>query len=156
MIKLCELFNSDDNIIVDREMIRKIGMREAVTLQTIKDMMNDDKFITYEALRNELTFFGEKALRTLLNHLVNSSYITMSKLGPSEKLEMLKLKDLKGKGIGNSVCPCCNCRTLTLHNHHYPIPRHLNGTETIPLCPSCHYEYHYLGAVDIIKLRQEI
>jgi len=151
---LYDIFDPKDNIYVDRDMMKKIGMKEAIVLQVINDISKDDKFTTHEALKNEMPFFGEKALRTILNSLEGSSYITISKLEPLEKMEMLRSKNLKGMGIGNSICPCCNCRTLTLHNHHYPVPRHLKGTETIMLCPSCHYEYHYLGVVNIIRLRE--
>lgn len=156
MSMLSDLFNADDSIVVDKDMIRKIGMREAVTLQVIEDMVKDNEFITHETLKNELTFFGEKALKTLLDHLVINSYITINKLEPSDKLEILKRKNLQGMGIGEVVCPCCGGKTLILHSHHYPVPRHMGGTETIKLCPGCHYEYHYLDMVSIIRLRKAV
>ena len=45
----------------------------------------------------------------------------------------------KNKGF---PCDWCGCKTFALQEHHYPIPKHLGGTETVKICPNCHFEFH--------------
>lgn len=47
----------------------------------------------------------------------------------------------KGKGI---ECEWCGCKTTAIQKHHYPIPKIKGGTETVNICPNCHYEYHLI------------
>lgn len=50
---------------------------------------------------------------------------------------------LRRKHTGHS-CAWCGGKTFALQEHHYPIPKHKGGTETVLICPNCHYEYHAL------------
>ena len=57
--------------------------------------------------------------------------------------EMAKQRVLKIKGSGDR-CEWCGCKTYALEKHHYPIPKHKGGTETVLICPTCHREYHLI------------
>lgn len=41
-------------------------------------------------------------------------------------------------------CSWCGSQTFRLQHHHYPIPRSEGGLDIIPICASCHDEYHFL------------
>ncbi len=45
---------------------------------------------------------------------------------------------------GHLRCSWCGSRTPVLQSHHYPIRRVRGGTETVRICPNCHYTFHYL------------
>lgn len=47
----------------------------------------------------------------------------------------------KGNGF---ECEWCGCKTTAIQKHHYPIPKSKGGTETVNICPNCHYEYHLI------------
>lgn len=59
------------------------------------------------------------------------------------------------KGIGTKQCSWCKCTTVVLHEHHYPISKKDGGTETVSICPNCHYEFYYLMD-STYKLNDEI
>ena len=74
---------------------------------------------------------------------------------------------MSGLGFGDTVCEWCNCKTVVLHKHHYPIPKSEGGTKTVSICPNCHHEFHYFSKPiklnisknelqEIKKLRKEI
>lgn len=141
----------DNAIKVDRKVINKIGLKEAIIFQSIKDLQATNKIVTLQLLQETLPFLHEETIARKIKFLIANNYIKTKKLDPETKLNILKTKNLKGLGIGDYVCPCCNCRTFVLHEHHYPIPKHLGGKETILLCPNCHYEYHYLDNLQIFE-----
>ena len=45
----------------------------------------------------------------------------------------------KGKGV---KCEWCGNTSFAIQEHHYPIPKHKGGKQTVKICPNCHYEYH--------------
>lgn len=57
--------------------------------------------------------------------------------------EQAKSLVLARKGLGQE-CEWCGTRTVALQEHHYPIPQHKGGTETVLICQNCHYEFHLL------------
>ena len=82
------------------------------------------------------------------------SKVTVNRI--KKKLENLKLLDTqefdansaKEFTIKNShkglKCEWCGKESYVLQQHHYPIPRSKGGTETVNICPNCHYTYHSL------------
>jgi len=50
------------------------------------------------------------------------------------------------------VCKLCGENVTKILQHHYPVPRELEGTEMVPVCYSCHMRDHRL----IGKLKDEI
>ena len=62
--------------------------------------------------------------------------------------KILKPKEIKNvilKGDNkNKTCEWCNNKVAILQEHHYPVLRKDGGTETVSICPNCHYTYHHL------------
>ena len=56
------------------------------------------------------------------------------------------VKEAKDFTINNShsgkVCEWCGKESYVLQKHHYPVPYHLGGKDTVNICPNCHYTYH--------------
>jgi hypothetical protein len=48
------------------------------------------------------------------------------------------------KSHNGDKCEWCGEECYILHEHHYPIPERLGGTQTVRICPNCHYTYHLL------------
>ena len=40
------------------------------------------------------------------------------------------------------ICEWCGNESYVLHKHHYPILASDGGTDTVSICPNCHYAYH--------------
>ena len=157
MIDIAEkLFNSEDCIKIDRDLISKVGLKQALVYGTIKKMTETHEVITYKELIDELLFLGDKTMTRRMKDLEDGNYITVRQYTVYERMAMIMTKHLEGLGIGDEICPCCGARTVTLHYHHYPIPKHLGGREVVPLCPGCHFEFHHLGAVKVIALQEVV
>ena len=68
--------------------------------------------------------------------------------GGDQTPEQIKKHILFGKqpqvfcGVVRETCEWCNCTTAVLHSHHYPVRKEHGGTETVDICPNCHFEYH--------------
>lgn len=43
-----------------------------------------------------------------------------------------------------AICKLCGKQAKRIRKHHYPLPEELGGTETIPVCDSCHQLDHQL------------
>ncbi len=76
-------------------------------------------------------------------NLKSRGYITESWLTPEEAKEQTIKKSHKGM-----VCEWCGQECYTLHEHHYPISAQKGGTETVKICPNCHYTFHSLVGRD--------
>lgn len=61
-----------------------------------------------------------------------------------EIIKIIKSKTAQSMHDANRTCEWCLGSTLVLHSHHHPIQRSLGGTETVDICPNCHYEFHFL------------
>ena len=48
------------------------------------------------------------------------------------------------KGLGQK-CEWCGIYTISIQNHHFPIPKKDGGAKTVKICPNCHSEYHTLN-----------
>lgn len=85
-------------------------------------------------------------LKVISDNTLNNAKKILKKYNLLEEIidsEMAKNRVLLNKGQGKS-CEWCGCRTYALQKHHYPIPKHKNGKETVLICPNCHYEYHLI------------
>jgi len=85
----------------------------------------------------------EEKLNRILQELQEFSLIKVG-LSPQEAKNKCISKEMLGQGQGPLVCSWCHCFTYTLHRHHWPISQQEGGTETVPICPTCHAEYHAL------------
>lgn len=63
------------------------------------------------------------------------------KLSPNDAKEMTIKIANKG-----SKCEWCGKESYVLQRHHFPISAKNGGTETVLICPNCHYTYHQLVA----------
>lgn len=93
-------------------------------------------------------------IRAGIKELKDKNIISIKKSDKSDlAIEMLLIsKNMKGKGIWQRVCEWCHCNTFILHEHHYPIARKDGGEETVGICPSCHFEFHFLQTSYIIEI----
>ena len=93
-----------------------------------------------------LDAIGElRGLRVIHNVNENMGYLQAS--------EILRKKQGQSNGPGDEVCEWCECKTMVLHKHHYPIPARAGGTSTVSICPNCHAEYHALVDTAVYRLR---
>lgn len=74
-----------------------------------------------------------------LNNLIDNGYMRKNNM-ESYEIKEKNLK-LKGKGV---PCEWCGDKSIVLQEHHYPVPKSAGGTETVSICPNCHYGFHYL------------
>lgn len=88
--------------------------------------------------------------------LVMSDYIShlsvlkiksrLNELGLIKLSQKLSPEDAKEFAIAKAhsglICEWCGRQSYVLHEHHYPIPKCDGGTETVSICPNCHYTYH--------------
>lgn len=49
-------------------------------------------------------------------------------------------------------CEWCNGITACLQEHHYPVRKSAGGAEIVNICPSCHYEFHFLTDTTFVRL----
>lgn len=91
---------------------------------------------------------NEKLKQRELKELAKLGFFKKEKYTKEEILKLLKskcpqtLKNVHEKLI--NYCEWCQCETLVLNDHHYPLSKKEGGKETVKICASCHYEYHYL------------
>ena len=118
------------NILHDKELTPNEKIYFATYL-----MHNNNMRIAEQYLWN----FSTSQIRKAKNGLKEKGYIRTE-----EKTE----KDLKKITIAKShkglTCEWCKQECYILQRHHYPIPAKLGGTQTVLICPNCHYTYHAL------------
>jgi hypothetical protein len=137
---------------LNRQEVKELGLKESIILYIIDKYKNDYGIdIDIDTLNIEAETFTIKTTRNLINKLNKNGVIEILKMDPEEMKNILANKNFTNKGIGTKICQWCNCKTILVHEHHYPIPKRLNGTETVKICPSCHYEYHHLQTISIIR-----
>lgn len=87
----------------------------------------------------------------LMSDLVSTATIRTIKrglisLGLVKRTDISNTEDAKEFTIKNShvglVCDWCGNTSYVLQKHHYPIPASKGGTDTVDICPNCHYTYH--------------
>lgn len=118
-------------------LMEDLSIQEKIIISVLRD-----KNIKFANRKDASDFFFISVSRytEILRKLVNKKLII------TKNVEYKDLKNIviSSKGKGNKTCEWCGCKTTILHSHHYPIPRRLEGTETVKICPNCHYEFHNL------------
>ena len=118
--------------------------------------------INFELLINELPILdiSKQACKDRIKKMCEFNLIeptlTPETLDDEDVIDLLINKNLKGFGLGNFSCKWCGIKTLTLHAHHYPIPKSKGGTETVLICPNCHYEFHSMLESPKFKINKDI
>ena len=97
--------------------------------------------------------WGEHEADFLCSQLFPEGSLKRSKrklrsIGLLKRIEKHSAEELKALNIRLShkgrTCEWCGRESYLLHAHHYPIPKHEGGTETVKICPNCHCTYHSL------------
>lgn len=93
----------------------------------------------------------EKIADEQMKELVSQGTLSKIKKSLYEKRLLKKIttpQDAKKIVVNNKgnwfECEWCGCKTTAIQKHHYPIPKSKGGTETVNICPNCHYEYHLI------------
>jgi len=134
--------NLDECIEIDKELARKIGLKESMIFTEIKNTQHKQKYVQLHDILNKLPFIEKKSITTKLKKLINNKYVISITIKATDKEKILKSKNLNGHGIGDKCCSWCKMKTTMLHEHHFPIPKKDGGTELVSICPNCHCEFH--------------
>lgn len=152
LLDLEKIVDNSEVISIDKALATEVGLKASVIMGCINNLMkNNDDIITISKLVDTVPCSSEKLISSQLNKLKKAGYIAFEKFTPYEIQNILSKKHLDGRGIGDKTCPWCNGKTIVLHEHHFPVPKSLGGTDTIFICPGCHYEYHHLVTIRVVK-----
>lgn len=77
--------------------------------------------------------------KALLNSLIKKKFIKSINLDSKNVKEIV----INSKNCYGEQCEWCGEVSVALQEHHFPIAKADGGTETVKICPNCHYEYHY-------------
>lgn len=117
-----------------------VGVKAAVILERIKELEAKGEFVTLEKLDNDIVFMTDKVIQDNCKKLKKHNLIEYKKSLPRQIRDNVLNADIKNM----KVCKWCGGKSIVLQKHHYPIPRAKGGTETVSVCPNCHYGFHYL------------
>ena len=96
-----------------------------------------DKNIGYSEYILSFTM-SDSTIRRCRKSLLKKGLISITNSPEEIKNTTLKLLQFGDK------CEWCGQRSFVLHKHHFPIPRHKGGIDTVSICPNCHCTYHKL------------
>ena len=139
-----DCLNSDGDFKFSKKVAKEIGLTNALVLGAIKQYVKDYKCseIDMGVIKSRyLSFLSKSTIKRALKSLHDTGFLTNS-LNDSE---MKKNIVLENKRNPKYVCEWCGCKCNLLNKHHFPIPKSQGGTETVNICPNCHYEFHALS-----------
>jgi hypothetical protein len=90
----------------------------------------------------------------IIKRLVAEGFIEIIKVDPESVIEILKKKNLFGKGIGYIMCFWCRVYCVIAHKHHHPVTKKDGGKKTVDICGNCHSEYHNLLTSKLFRICQ--
>ncbi len=87
-----------------------------------------------------------KQIRASIKVLVNSGMVDHCSNIDTETAKKIicSKKPQNFPSSKTKTCSWCQCSTLVLHEHHFPIFKKDGGTDTVLICPNCHHEFHCL------------
>lgn len=85
-----------------------------------------------------LKLISRQTLKRLKNKLIEKGKIPKAIKITPEKAKEFTIK-MSHKG---SKCEWCGQECYILNKHHFPISAKDGGTETVDICPNCHYTFH--------------
>lgn len=116
------------------------GVKAAVILEKMKELEAKGKFVTLDNLYETIVFMTPRVIQDNCEKLREHNLIEYKKSSPRQVKALVLNAD-----IGNmKVCEWCGGKSIVLQKHHYPVPKAKGGTETVNVCPNCHYGFHYL------------
>ena len=95
------------------------------------------KYPKYDADRIILLDISQRKLSEMKTNLQNRGYIELK----IENAELAKKITIENSHKGHK-CEWCGKECYVLHKHHFPISAKDGGTETVDICPNCHYTFH--------------
>lgn len=113
---------------------KSLNIYEIVYLSAYKQFGSEDADAILKKVASIATY------RRVKKHLISIGYIEKKK---PKDVFAIKEKTIELSHKGNK-CEWCGQECYTLHEHHFPIPKHKGGTETVRICPNCHYTFHAL------------
>ena len=143
---------NNKSIRIDKEMAVNIGLKESIIYKELKKESNkQNEVYNISKVKDKLNFMSRSTFNRKLNELIKKDFIKKEKLQPKERKQyIVDNKNVDDTGIGHKFCDWCNTKTLSLNEHHYPIPKNKGGEDTVFICPNCHYEFHHLKEKIII------
>lgn len=145
MDKIQYLTRSENFLAYSKRLATAIGLKECIVLtEIIKQKKENVFFVNTESINNNvLDFISNSTFKRIISNLVDKKLLKKVNTNRSLIIEKLKSKPAV-IGVGNKQCSICKSITAQIHNHHYPIKACEGGTETIELCPNCHFEFHFM------------
>lgn len=138
-------FFTENLLTYNKQLTIVLGLKEAMVLTEIANQKDTNKFYVNLGYISEeiLTFIDSSTIKRIISKLETLGLI--KKVNTNRKMIIDKLKSKPSvTGVGSKVCALCKSTTAQLHNHHYPLKASEGGTETIGICPNCHFEFHYM------------
>ena len=138
----------DETVIIDGEVIPKDKKHIALLPRYMNNPDLNINEILYMSAVDIFGFYeGEQAICYVLSRQqvkrlrkkLETKGILKIQLDP----EHIKDKTIRLSHKGH-ICEWCGKEAYLLHKHHYPIPAKDGGTETVNICPNCHYTFHSL------------
>lgn len=114
-------------------------MAKAIYLYIETITENGKKKMPSIALISQYLNIEQDTVKKHINALIENGYMEHANTHPSD----IKNTVLKNKNTGYE-CEWCGGKSIALQKHHYPISKSDGGTETVNICPNCHYEFHAL------------
>jgi len=137
---------------IDKKIAADLGLSESIIYSYLIDNAdNGSCYLDIQQFEKDLPFISKSTINRAINKLKSNNYIKIKQLSATDRFNILNHKNMEGLGIGNKVCEWCGGKSLVLHEHHYPIQKKDGGTETVNICPNCHYEFHHLNLFIEIK-----
>jgi hypothetical protein len=99
---------------------------------------------TQDIQRHMLVFTSPSSANESLHYMANAGILDTFRLSGADAVSILKAKTPQRLEPGHETCSWCQCETLTLNEHHYPVRKAHGGTKTVRICANCHAEFHYL------------
>lgn len=137
-----EFLVSDEVIEVDRIMADRLGLNGAVVYSCIMK----EQTTNVNHLFNLIPFLSKSTIKRSIANIKAEGYLQERSCDP----ESLRERVINSHHLKNKYCEWCKGQSIVLHEHHYPIPKRLGGTETVSICPNCHYGYHNLEKGELI------
>lgn len=158
---LLQLIDDESTLYIYPTLAKQIGLNEALVIHRMYHIVNqydtiDDWIILSSAeWQEEFPFWSFSTIKRTLQSLKDKGLICVRRFTQNEILTTLQTKKAQSYSnhfIGASFCKWCNSEVYVLHDHHFPIPEHEGGTETVAICPNCHQDYHYLETIDLCSI----
>ena len=140
----------------------RIGLNEAMVAHRLHRLIHESGkwvMLSTEQWNNEFPFWSRSTVQRTFTSLEDQSIIISRKLTKNEIVTILSDKHeqlFRDGRFTYARCTWCNAETLTLNEHHYPIPKASGGEDIVNICPNCHCEFHSLELVTLYSLNQQL